>query len=64
MSNPMPKQAVVSDTAARDLRSKMQGLDREQAAAAYGDNATRLGTLKRRFDPDGAFTSAISLPEA
>ena len=37
--------------------------DREQAAAAYGGNATRLRVLKRRFDPDGVFASAIPLPE-
>jgi FAD/FMN-containing dehydrogenase len=37
--------------------------DREQAAGAYGGNAARLRTLKRRFDPDGVFTSAIPLPE-
>jgi FAD/FMN-containing dehydrogenase len=37
--------------------------DREQAAAAYGSNATRLRALKRRFDPDRVFASAISLPE-
>jgi len=37
--------------------------DREQAAAAYGDNAARLRTLKRRFDPDRVFASAIPLPE-
>jgi len=37
--------------------------DREQAAAAYGDNAARLRALKRRFDPDRAFTSAVPLPE-
>jgi hypothetical protein len=37
--------------------------DREQAAAAYGDNAARLGALKRRFDPDRVFASAIPLPE-
>jgi FAD/FMN-containing dehydrogenase len=37
--------------------------DREQAAEAYGDNAARLRLLKRRFDPDGVFTSAIPLPE-
>ncbi len=37
--------------------------DHEQAAGAYGDNATRLWVLKRRFDPDGVFASAIPLPE-
>jgi hypothetical protein len=37
--------------------------DREQAAAAYGGNAARLRDLKRRFDPDGVFASAIPLPE-
>jgi hypothetical protein len=37
--------------------------DREQAAAAYGDNAARLRALKHRFDPDGVFASAIPLPE-
>jgi hypothetical protein len=37
--------------------------DREQAAAAYGGNAARLRTLKRRFDPDRVFASAIPLPE-
>ena len=37
--------------------------DREQAAAAYGGNAARLRVLKRRFDPDGVFASAIPLPE-
>jgi len=36
--------------------------DREQAAAAYGGNAARLRTRKRRFDPDGVFASAIPLP--
>ena len=38
--------------------------DREQAAAAYGDNADRLRALKRRFDPDRIFASAIPLPES
>jgi FAD/FMN-containing dehydrogenase len=37
--------------------------DREQAAEAYGANAARLRVLKRRFDPNGVFTSAIPLPE-
>ncbi len=37
--------------------------DREQAADAYGGNAVRLRTLKRRFDPNGVFASAIPLPE-
>ncbi|HYZ31319.1 MAG TPA: FAD-binding oxidoreductase [Crenalkalicoccus sp.] len=37
--------------------------DREQVAEAYGGNAARLRVLKRRFDPNGVFTSAIPLPE-
>ncbi|HYZ34555.1 MAG TPA: FAD-binding oxidoreductase [Crenalkalicoccus sp.] len=37
--------------------------NREQAAGAYGGNAARLRVLKRRFDPDGVFASAIPLPE-
>ncbi len=37
--------------------------DREQTAWAYGGNAARLRILKRRFDPDGVFASAIPLPE-
>jgi hypothetical protein len=36
--------------------------DHEQTAHAYGANAVRLQQLKRRFDPGGVFTSAISLP--
>jgi FAD/FMN-containing dehydrogenase len=37
--------------------------NREQAAEAFGDNVARLRALKRRFDPDGVFASAIPLPE-
>jgi len=37
--------------------------DRDQAEAAYGGNAARLLDLKRRFDPDGVFASAVPLPE-
>jgi FAD/FMN-containing dehydrogenase len=36
--------------------------DREQAGDAYGSNGARLTSLKRRFDPDGVFASAIPLP--
>src|SRR6516162_6947413 len=36
--------------------------DHEQTAHAYGANTSRLQQLKRRFDPDGVFASAISLP--
>jgi FAD/FMN-containing dehydrogenase len=36
--------------------------DSEQTAHAYGANAGRLQRLKRLFDPDGVFSSAISLP--
>jgi hypothetical protein len=37
--------------------------DREQVKDAYGSNGARLKSLKRRFDPDGVFTSAIPLPD-
>ena len=37
--------------------------DREQAKDAYGSNGARLRSLKRRFDPDGVFASAIPLPD-
>jgi hypothetical protein len=36
--------------------------DHEQIAHAYGSNAARLQQLKRLFDPDGIFASAVSLP--
>ena len=37
--------------------------DREQIRDAYGTNGVRLRSLKRRFDPDGVFASAIPLPD-
>jgi FAD/FMN-containing dehydrogenase len=36
--------------------------DHEQTAHAYGANVARLQQLKRLFDPDSVFASAISLP--
>jgi FAD/FMN-containing dehydrogenase len=36
--------------------------DYAQTAHAFGANAARLQQLKRRFDPEGVFSSAISLP--
>jgi len=35
----------------------------EQVRDAYGDNSARLTEVKRRFDPDGVFASAIPLPD-
>jgi FAD/FMN-containing dehydrogenase len=37
--------------------------DREQVRDAYGSNGARLRSLKRRFDRDGVFASAIPLPD-
>jgi FAD/FMN-containing dehydrogenase len=37
--------------------------EREQVAHAYGGNGDRLKTLKRQYDPDNVFTSAVPLPE-
>jgi hypothetical protein len=37
--------------------------DREQVRDAYGSNGARLRALKRLFDPDGVFASAIPLPD-
>jgi FAD/FMN-containing dehydrogenase len=37
--------------------------NREQVRYAYGGNGARLTALKRRFDPDGVFASAIPLPD-
>ena len=36
--------------------------DSEQTAHAYGANTRRVLQLKRLFDPQGVFTSPISLP--
>ncbi len=35
----------------------------DQIPYAYGSNLQRLQSLKKRFDPDGIFTSAIPLPQ-
>jgi hypothetical protein len=41
----------------------MLGLDDyEQTAHTYGANTGRLQRVERLVDPDGVFTSAISLP--
>jgi hypothetical protein len=37
--------------------------DHDQIDAAYGANARRLRELKRKFDPDNVFSSAIPLPD-
>lgn len=36
--------------------------DHDQIDLAYGSNTARLQDVKRRFDPNALFTSAISLP--
>jgi FAD/FMN-containing dehydrogenase len=43
--------------------SLLEAHDREQAKHPYGGNGVRLSALKRQFDPDGVFASAIPLPD-
>jgi FAD/FMN-containing dehydrogenase len=43
--------------------NQLEPHDRKQAKDAYGGNGVRLRELKRRFDPDGVFASAIPLPD-
>jgi len=57
-----PDPAQVQSMAAKRPTARLCGF-REQVAGAYGGNAARLRVLKRRFDPDGVFASAIPLPE-
>lgn len=38
--------------------------DTDRAAASFGPNVERLASVKRRYDPDNIFRSAIPLPSA
>ena len=53
---------LASDALAGGHASLLGPDDQQQTAFAYGGNAARLQYLKRRFDPDGVFASAIALP--
>ncbi|HUN48757.1 MAG TPA: FAD-binding oxidoreductase [Stellaceae bacterium] len=53
---------LASDALAGSHASMLGPDDQQQTAFAYGGNAARLQYLKRRFDPDGIFASAIALP--